>query len=54
MNNNRTLSDLYAHIHEFVPGALVLEDDTRQLVIETGLQVGVNGELVKCSDEDAS
>lgn len=54
MTESRSLSDLYQHIHEFAPSALVLEDDTKQLVIETGLRIGNEGMLVKCSDEDAS
>lgn len=54
MNKNRTLSDLYAHIHQFAPGALVVEDDTKQLVIETRLQIGFTGQLVECPNEDAS
>ena len=54
MNNNRTLSDLYAHIHQFAPSSIVFEDDTKQLVIETRLQIGFTGQLVECPTEDAS
>ena len=54
MNKNRTLSDLYAHIQQFAPAALVVEDDTKQLVIETRLQIGFFGQLVECPNKDAS
>ena len=53
MSNQRNLSDLYHHIHQFAPDALVLEDDTGQLVIETGLRIGEGGALVKDAGDDS-